>query len=61
MFREKFTYSSRGYVFCNKKETNFMRLSFASCELEEIDKGVDILKEVLEGESNENGIYLPII
>jgi hypothetical protein len=29
--------------------------------LEEIDKGVDILKEVLEGESNENGIYLPII
>jgi DNA-binding transcriptional MocR family regulator len=47
--------------FAIKKETNFIRLSFASCELEEIEKGINILKEVLEGESNENGIYLPII
>nr|WP_279625640.1 PLP-dependent aminotransferase family protein [Thermoanaerobacter wiegelii] len=47
--------------FAIKKENNFIRLSFASCELEEIEKGINILKEVLEGESNENGIYLPII
>lgn len=47
--------------FAIKKETNFVRVSFASCELDEIDKGIDILKEVLKGQSNENGIYLPII
>lgn len=44
-----------------RKEDNFLRLSFASCDVREIEKGIEILRQVLREEQNENETYLPII
>ncbi|MDK2793509.1 MAG: GntR family transcriptional regulator, regulator for abcA and norABC [Caldanaerobacter sp.] len=44
-----------------KKEDNFLRLSFASCDVQEIEKGIEILRQVLSEGQNENETYLPII
>ncbi|AIS52047.1 GntR family transcriptional regulator [Thermoanaerobacter kivui] len=48
--------------FMGKKENSFVRLSFASCEVKEIAKGIEILGEILKGYFDENNnVYVPII
>jgi DNA-binding transcriptional MocR family regulator len=44
-----------------KKEEKFLRLSFASCDVPDIKRGVEILKNVFEEMENDSEIYIPII
>ncbi|MGB9810065.1 MAG: PLP-dependent aminotransferase family protein, partial [Caldanaerobacter sp.] len=44
-----------------KKEENFLRLSFASCDVLDIRRGIEILKNVFEEMENDSEVYIPII